>query len=295
MTELEQTCAAVFYRRHQIRPILISFPLRDASPPVLRFVNAPDSAAFKSYTGLTTMSIEEIKNFSAIAAAIIVLIGNLILFVLVFKKERLFETERQKFSLELTDIKQQHAKKLQDERHDFEKKQQELVEEQNRLNYRYSQKLQQQRAELDAWRAGYEVETKVRNDALRNLRTAVITLFDGFQNMLQLAMRVDDQEILGVLAKCVKALSDLDHAIDAAKSIVRNDIEAEKLHRLHIIKRFFLRVILDLTRRKTERISQAPALRKMEFRLKKRKEVTMHYLQSVMEERPRAPDIGASE
>lgn len=276
---------------------------------------------------MTTMTVDDIKNFSAVAAAIIALIGSLITLFLVWKKEKRFEKQRQQFSLqlqgtelahatklqdvELTHAKQlkdvelahakqlkstelAHAEKLQDERHDFEKEKQVLLEAQNKLNHLYAQQLQQQKAELDAWKTGYEIEIAARNDALRKLRTAVITLFDHFQNMLQLALRADDQEILGVLARCVQALSNLDKAIDAAKSIVRNDIEAEKLHRLHIIKRFFLRVILDLTRRKTERLSQAPALRKMESRLKKRKEVTMLYLQSVMEERPRAPGIGVS-
>ncbi|TNC78383.1 hypothetical protein FHI69_03575 [Janthinobacterium lividum] len=295
MTDLEQTCAGSVLSPPPGKAYPDLIPIAGYIATDAAFPERAISAAFISFAGLTTMSIEDIKNFSTIAAAIIVLMSNLILFFLVFKKEKLFEGERQQFSLNLKNIELQHAKKLQDERHDFEKEKQEIVEAQNKLNYQYSRKLQRQRAELDAWKIGYELETTVRNDALRRLRTAVITLFDHFQNMLQLALRADDQEILGVLAKCIQALSNLDHAIDAAKSIVRNDIEAAKLHRLHIIQRFFLRVILDLTRRKTERISQAPALRKMESRLKKRKEVTMHYLQSVMEERPRAPDIGSSE
>ena len=243
---------------------------------------------------MTTITTEDIKNFSTVAAAIIALMSSLIICFLVWKKENRLEEQRQQFSLQLQSTELAHAEKLQDERHDFEKEKQALLEAQNKLNHLHAQQLQQQKAELDAWKTGYEIEIKARNDALRKLRTAVIALFDHFQNMLQLALRADDQEILGVLAKCVQALANLDEAIDAAKSIVRNDIEAEKLHRLHIIKRFFLRVILDLTRRKTERLSQAPALRKMESRLKKRKEVTMLYLQSVMDERPRAPGIGAS-
>ena len=146
-----------------------------------------------------------------------------------------------------------------------------------------AERLQKQKLEYDAWKQVLEDKIKDRIASVKALKMAMAQVFDSFESLLADAQHKDDHLILNPLSLCISALSEMDKAVKEASKIAQSRAEKARVNRLRVMKKFFLGVILDLTRRKSERSAQRELFESLSKRLSRRREIAERHIDIVLQ------------
>lgn len=222
------------------------------------------------------ITLDDIKAWSGVIAAIVAAASAIYQFYLVKDKEWGFEEERQSFASRERLAKEDADRRLADEG----RKSQELLSKSAQVG---AERLQKQKLEYDAWKQVLEDKIKDRIASVKALKMAMAQVFDSFESLLADAQHKDDHLILNPLSLCISALSEMDKAVKEASKIAQSRAEKARVNRLRVMKKFFLGVILDLTRRKSERSAQRELFESLSKRLSRRREIAERHIDIVLQ------------
>jgi hypothetical protein len=122
-----------------------------------------------------------------------------------------------------------------------------------------------------------------RDIAFRGLKAAVLELFDSFDVLLAKAGALEDHELGRPLHLSLTAMAGLDAAIASAKPLTLDKKESVRLNRLKLMQKFFHRILLTLTRKKSERVAILPTLNMLRTQLAKRRDIALAHVNIVIE------------